>query len=397
MLDRLNVPYFGSWTEITEAGRERGTSSIKGVSDRYVELKTLYADNDLDFEADAYYFDEMKNNPPEFMTPEEAPEIDRSAPEVANWPFDAETARAMQGEPTPVNDAAKTGEPFGIEVRSAQMASVTLSDEVAFDMVKIPAGSFVMGDEEGFNDEFPRSAVTIDKPFWMATTETTNAMYALFDASMTAGTSTNGERPCSARISCKSAEPAGHSYHLERSERILRLVERKTGKKFRLPTEAEWEWTRRRVKRPCGTAASTTISPSSKTCPTTRRSNSSFRASIRSQFRIRPSGVPSFRAKGVDDGAMIGTGVGSYAPNAWGLYDMLGNVAEWTASDYKAYPYVADDGRNDGDLNAKKVAKGGSWRDRPKWARAGLRRDYESWQPVFNVGFRVVCEDDFTK
>ena len=94
---------------------------------------------------------------------------------------------------------------------------------------------------------------------------------------------------------------------------------------------------------------------------------------------------------------MIETAVGSYAPNPWGLYDMLGNVAEWTASDYKAYPYKAKDGRNAGDLEARKVAKGGSWRDRPKWARAGLRRDYESWQRVFNVGFRVVCDDDLAK
>lgn len=396
----LNVPYFGSWTEMTEAGRERGTSSIKGVSDRYVELKTLYADNDLDFEADAYYFDEMKNNPPEFMTPEEAPEIDRSAPEVANWPFDAETARAMQGEPTPVNDAAKTGEPFGIEVRSAQMASVTLSDEVAFDMVKIPAGSFVMGDEEGFNDEFPRSAVTIDKSFWMATTETTNAMYALFDAShdsryidqwwkdhVLPGYPANLPNQPVIRITWKEANE------------FCAWLSEKTGKKFRLPTEAEWEWAAR-------AGAETPMWYGGVDDDFSKFENLSDDQTIKFVVQgVNPqpiSNPPEWRsfvprAKGVDDGAMIGTDVGSYAPNAWGLYDMLGNVAEWTASDYKAYPYAADDGRNDGDLNAKKVAKGGSWRDRPKWARAGLRRDYESWQPVFNVGFRVVCEDDFTK
>jgi formylglycine-generating enzyme required for sulfatase activity len=76
---------------------------------------------------------------------------------------------------------------------------------------------------------------------------------------------------------------------------------------------------------------------------------------------------------------------------------MIGNVSEWTSSDYKPYPYNAADGRESGDAKAKKVARGGSWSDRPKWARSGVRRDYESWQPVHNVGFRVVCEDDLAK
>jgi formylglycine-generating enzyme required for sulfatase activity len=103
------------------------------------------------------------------------------------------------------------------------------------------------------------------------------------------------------------------------------------------------------------------------------------------------------RIDNVNDGQMIATDVGSYAPNPWGLYDMLGNVSEWTSSDYKAYPYNAADGRESGSAEAKKVARGGSWSDRPKWGRSGVRRDYESWQPVHNVGFRVVCEDDLAK
>ncbi|MBQ9813132.1 MAG: SUMF1/EgtB/PvdO family nonheme iron enzyme [Thermoguttaceae bacterium] len=396
----LNVPYFGSWTEISEAGRERGTSAIKPVAERYVELKSLYADNDLNYETDAYYYDKIKENRPEFVKPEKEPELDRSAPKVANWPFDAEKARAMQGETKPANAAAKKGEAFGVSVRNAQTATVTLSDDVSFDMVKIPAGSFVMGDENGFNDEFPRCAVTVDKPFWMATTETTNAMYALFDAThdsrfidqwwkdhVLPGYPANKPDQPVIRINWKEACD------------FCEWLSEKTGKKFRLPTEAEWEWAAR-------AGAETPMWFGDVDADFSKLENLSDDQTIKFVVQgVNPQPIAnppewrSFipRAKGVDDGNMIETAVGSYAPNPWGLHDMLGNVAEWTASDYKAYPYKANDGRNDGDLNARKVAKGGSWRDRPKWARAGLRRDYESWQRVFNVGFRVVCDDDLAK
>ena len=75
-----------------------------------------------------------------------------------------------------------------------------------------------------------------------------------------------------------------------------------------------------------------------------------------------------------------------------GLYDMHGNVAEWTRSDYRPYPYMESDGRNNGSTSERKVVRGGSWRDRPSLARAAFRLDYRPYQPVFNVGFRVVCE-----
>ena len=80
-------------------------------------------------------------------------------------------------------------------------------------------------------------------------------------------------------------------------------------------------------------------------------------------------------------------------PNAWGLYDMIGNVAEWTRSDYKPYPYEENDGRNALDAKARKVARGGSWADRPKVAGSSFRQGYLPWQKVHNVGIRLVIEE----
>ena len=72
---------------------------------------------------------------------------------------------------------------------------------------------------------------------------------------------------------------------------------------------------------------------------------------------------------------------------------MHGNVAEWTRSTYLPYPYnsnTSDESRSS--TKSEKVVRGGSWRDRPYYARSGYRLSYSPWQGVYNVGFRVVLE-----
>ena len=89
------------------------------------------------------------------------------------------------------------------------------------------------------------------------------------------------------------------------------------------------------------------------------------------------------RSKGECGNASDGTvSVGSFEPNPWGLHDMHGNVAEWTASDY------------DKNTSNLKTVRGGSWRDRPKYATAATRDGYFPFQKVFNVGFRMVLNDE---
>jgi formylglycine-generating enzyme required for sulfatase activity len=72
---------------------------------------------------------------------------------------------------------------------------------------------------------------------------------------------------------------------------------------------------------------------------------------------------------------------------------MHGNVWEWTRSSYMPYPYVEDDGRNDLNNNFKKVARGGSWYDRPYRGTSSYRLPYRPYQKVYNVGFRVIIEE----
>jgi formylglycine-generating enzyme required for sulfatase activity len=91
-----------------------------------------------------------------------------------------------------------------------------------------------------------------------------------------------------------------------------------------------------------------------------------------------------------DDHSRVSAPVGSYRPNPWGLFDMHGNVAEWTRSEYRPYPY-RDDGRNS-PADGKRVVRGGSWYDRPERCRAAFRQVYRADQPVYDVGFRIICE-----
>ena len=112
------------------------------------------------------------------------------------------------------------------------------------------------------------------------------------------------------------------------------------------------------------------------------------------RFRFNANKYDDWIPKDVrfNDGGFLSDGVGKYQPNAFGLIDMHGNVSEWTRSNYKAYPYRVNDGRNNLSLYEDKVVRGGSWRDRPERARSAFRLAYRPYQPVYNVGFRVVCE-----
>ena len=113
----------------------------------------------------------------------------------------------------------------------------------------------------------------------------------------------------------------------------------------------------------------------------------------------KPEKVPShlydyeLRDRRFNDGVLHLANVGGYAPNAWGLHDMHGNVAEWTRTTYKPYPYSESDGRNNANLDENKVVRGGSWYRRQHRATSAWRWGYPGWMRPFDVGFRVVIED----
>ncbi len=376
----MNCPYHATWTEVSEAFRGN-SDGVKAMAKRTQEIRSMYANIHGDPEHGSF----MKVDRPAFVKPEK-------------W-VDPNTV-APAGAKTVVNG---TG---------GEKVTVQLTDEVSFDMVKIPTGKFVIGDDCKHPAEANRNEVTIEKPFYMMTTEVTNELYKLYDPH-------HDSRYIDQQWKDHTWPGYAHCFPQQPVIRIswneavgfCKWLSQKTGKKFRLPTEAEWEWA----------AKAGTETPfwwgglDDDFGKYANLADVSMDLFVCKGVNPQPVGHPEFEAfwkaiKTVDDGQMIpgwdtathrnspatddpGKATACYLPNPWGLYDMNGNVNEWTLSDYKPYPYNANDGRNAMNPETEKVAKGGSWFDRPKTARNGYRLPYPAWQKVYNVGFRVICEE----
>lgn len=82
--------------------------------------------------------------------------------------------------------------------------------------------------------------------------------------------------------------------------------------------------------------------------------------------------------------------VGSYLPNGFGLYDMSGNVWEWTSSLYRPYPYDSLDGREDLELSGARVLRGGSWFNVEYLQRVSFRSKGSPTLVSYYIGFRCV-------
>jgi len=360
----LNAPCHGTWREVV--GREKMQSDHQ----RRMELRRIYGGDAEDPEV----YPAMYQQPVEPVRPEPEPRATNERTEVPGWPFRADEAGSRQAKLAQTHRTIKLGE--GIELK----------------LVHIPAGDFVIGDPHGESDERPAASVTIDKPFWMSHCEITNEQFARFDPSHDSrfedkgswmfnewdlGWPLNQPRQPVVRVSWKEAVA------------FCRWLSKQTGERVALPTEAQWEWA-------CRAGTDSDVSYGDLNTDFSEYANMAD-ATIRemaydARDQCPPDIVP--RDDRFDDGELVTTLVGSYRPNAWGLYDMHGNAWEWTRSTYAAYPYRADDGRNDMDAGSRKVIRGGSWYDRPVRCRSAFRLSYPAWQKVYNVGFRIIIEAD---
>jgi formylglycine-generating enzyme required for sulfatase activity len=250
-----------------------------------------------------------------------------------------------------------------------------------------------MGQPDGCDDEQPAGRVEIRRPLLMGRHEVTNAQFALFDPSH----DSRFERGDFLHFS-----PGERGWTLSRaSQPVVRVswhqavaycawLSQKTGRRFTLPTEAQWEYACR-----AGTATSFWYGPSgSDFSASANLSDASHQAIDPFGWSGRTDVIPPWRPADTrfDDRSRVSAPVASYRANPWGLFDMHGNVAEWTRSEYRPYPYRDDDGRESLDSGGKRVVRGGSWYDHPERGRSAFRQAYRAEQPVYDVGFRVICE-----
>ncbi len=217
--------------------------------------------------------------------------------------------------------------------------------------------------------ERPQHKVQI-KAFKMSKYEITNAQYRVFRPNHDSGNyenqSLNEEQQPVVNIMWHDANA------------YTKWLSKKTGKKYRLPTEAEWEYAAR-----AGTNTSRYWGDDpNQACKYANVNDQKFK----NKFSRGGN-------HGCDDGYAVAAPVGRYLANPFGLHDMLGNVQEWTLDNWHDnYDGAPTDGSawiSYSDFDSH-VTRGGSWRDSPIYIRSAARQKYRHQDE--EVGFRVVLE-----
>jgi formylglycine-generating enzyme required for sulfatase activity len=288
---------------------------------------------------------------------------DRRVLRGGNWNFKAGYCRsACRARKPPDFRDMVVG--FRVVVVPAEVPSLptqlgqTFTNSVGMTFTYIPAGEFLMGspddEKERRGDEY-QHRVRITKPFCLGIHEVTQEQYQRV----------MGQNPSHFQGACGGGpnHPVEQASWEDAQEFLRRLNEREKGlgRAYRLPTEAEWEY--------------------------------ACRAGTKTPFHSNgdashPQAVAWFSANAGE----VTHPVGTKQPNAWGLYDMHGNVWELCQDGYAREYYKSsplDDPLND-QVNPTRVIRGGSWAYREGYCRAAARaggpQDFRS----FETGFRVV-------
>lgn len=264
------------------------------------------------------------------------------------------------------------------------------------EMVVLPAGTFTRGSPEAepgrSPNEGPRAAVTHARPFALARHEVTRAQFSAF----VAATDYRPHGPCMVLSGGDWQEQAKNGWRdpgFAQSDRhpvacvnwddaaaYADWLARRTGRPYRLPTAAEWEY----ASRAGGSAARPWGARPEGACAHANV----YDATGESELRIEGP------VHGCRDGFVFTAPVGSFRANAFGLHDMIGNVFEWVADcatgSYRGAPVdgsaVEMTGCDERDV------RGGCWYSGPSFARAAFRFGFPRSFRGSGVGFRVALD-----
>jgi formylglycine-generating enzyme required for sulfatase activity len=244
-----------------------------------------------------------------------------------------------------------------------------ITNSIGMDLVLIPPGSFMMGSSVSaeqtaqmadgahaawFECEHPQHPVRLTRPFYMGVYEVTQAQYL----------QVIGRNPCRFLNPQNPMENVSWESAQEFCQTLSSLPEEQAaGRVYRLPTEAEWEYA-------CRAGSKSVYS-----------------------FGDDPKSLADY-AWFVENASDETHVVGGKTPNAWGLHDMYGNVAElcsdWWAADY--YEHAPGEDPIGPKAGPCRVLRGGCWFNSAVTCRSAFRRRPEPDDRDFDLGFRVVLE-----
>lgn len=249
------------------------------------------------------------------------------------------------------------------EAQSIPDEDLKFTNSIGMEFVRIEPGSFLMGSDDGDLDEQPVHYIELRSPFYMGVFEVTNEQYEQFDP---------GHRKLRGKLGfSKKDDEAVVFVTWHDAVAFTEWLSEKEGLPYRLPTEAEWEYAVR--------AGTTTPYHTGDELPHPFHKNP------------RHSWYPDKDRLHPDD--IVDLTVGMTPPNNWGLYDMHGNVEEWTLDWYGPYGYggrVDPVGRASGDF---KTTRGGSHSTDLYYLRSANRMAALPENKSWLIGFRVVLGD----
>jgi formylglycine-generating enzyme required for sulfatase activity len=261
----------------------------------------------------------------------------------------------------------------------AQDGDKVITNSVGMKLARIPAGKFLMGSpatEPERDPEELQHEVAITRPFLMGVYEVTQAQYE-----KVMGKNPSFFSPGRGGGPDHPVEQARWTDAVDFCRKLSALpAEKEAGRTYRLPTEAEWEYACR-----AGTATPFHFGDALSSKQANFNGTAPFGGAPKGPYLQKTAPV------------------GSFPPNAWGLYDMHGNVSEWCADwydpdYYKKSPKQDPKGPSSGVVGTGfrglffYVVRGGCWLDEARACRAAYRFRLQPSEPYRLVGFRVVCD-----
>jgi sulfatase modifying factor 1 len=308
----------------------------------------------------------------------------------------------------------------GTEPGHEKKAPRVITNALGMKLARIPAGKFLMGasrdDDLARADEKPRHAVRISRPFYLGVHEVTVGQFKAFvrktgfrTAAETDGKGTSGYDARKRGFEYDSPKYSWRNTGYAQSDRhpvvnvnwhdaraFCRWLSKKEGHTYRLPAEAEWEYACR-----AGTTARFTAGEAVKDLKPLANLGDRTLAGKWDTETVKRYGLDPKKITFVpwEDGFAFTAPVGRFRPNAFGLYDMLGNAGEFCRDGYAA-DYYKDSPKVDPAGPGKKrtghVVRGGTFLNGPTLVRTSSRVECPDAYRNYVIGFRVVLEaDDF--
>jgi formylglycine-generating enzyme required for sulfatase activity len=238
----------------------------------------------------------------------------------------------------------------------AELFVEPLAEGVGIPMIAVPAGGFYMGSahRQGEADEEPRHYVSVGS-FYLARTTVTQAQWKAVTGRLP---------PCRG----KSLEHPVDRLSWDEATEFCERLYGKTGRRYRLPSEAEWEYACR-----AGSSSDFSFGDMITTDLANYVGRHAYKTGPVGEYRHGP--IPP----------------GAFPPNAFGLFDMHGNLDEWCQDawheDYTAAPSTAAPWIRGG--TAERVVRGGSWHDPPNLLRCAARLKLDPSEGEDFVGLRL--------